>query len=199
MLSTVQTQLYNGTIYVRKVLLLLGNKRIGSNKTTMTHELPISLTVAKNLGYIPAFLLGLSTESYAILGAFMAIDMLLGIARVYTINGGVHIKSYKAKAGVISKLTILALPLLIVYLGKGVGLNLLPLAQWAIGAFLLAEFYSIVSNIYSIRLGKDIEEFDAVSFILKKIQKVIERLLLESSSPTVTKEEIMLKDHEKEQ
>lgn len=199
MLFTVKNNLYHGTIYVRKVLLLLGNKRIGSNKTTMTHELPLSITITKNLAYIPAFLLGLSTESYAILGAFMAIDMLLGITRVYTIHGGIHIKSYKAKAGVISKLTILAIPLLIVYLGKGVGLNLLPLAQWAIGAFLLAEFYSIVSNIYSIRLGKDIEEFDAVSFILKKLQKIIERLLLESSSPTVTKEEVMLKNHEKEQ
>jgi hypothetical protein len=99
----------------------------------------------------------------------------------------------------VSKLTILALPLLIVWLGKGVGLNLLPLAQWAIGAFLLAEFYSIVSNIYSIRLGKDIEEFDAVSFVLKKLQKIIERLLLESSSPTISKEEVMLKNHEKEQ
>lgn len=148
----------------------------------------------KNLAYIPAILLGLSQESYVILAVFMCIDTVLGIARVYVVHGGQYIRSYKMTAGIISKLCILLVPLLIAYMGKGMGLNMLWLAQWSLGALLLAQFYSIIANIYSIRVSRDIEEFDAMSWVLRRIQKIIEKLLLESSSPTVLEREVRLKD-----
>lgn len=163
----------------------------------MTHEPFSTFSLAKNLAYIPAFLLGLSSESYVILACFMALDTFLGVMRVYVVHGGKYIRSYKLTAGIVSKLSVLLVPLLIAYTGKGVGLDMLWLAQWALGALLLAQFYSIVSNIYSIRLQKDVDEFDAVSWVLRRVQKVIEKALLESSSPTVIpKEELKLKDED---
>lgn len=134
-------------------------------------------TTLKNLAYIPAILLGLSVDSYFILVVFMTVDIILGITRTAVVYGGRHIRSYRFSVGIISKLLMLIVPLLVVWTGKGVGINLFFLAQWSLGALILAEAYSILGNIHSIRLRKDIAEFDVVSWILQKIQVTLIRIL----------------------
>lgn len=141
-------------------------------------------SIVKNLGYLGALFIGLSTESYAILGAFMVLDTILGITRVGLNHGWKEVKSYRMTAGIISKLTVLLVPLLTVWAGKGVGFDLHWLATWALNALILAQLYSIIGNIYSIRIGKDIDEFDAVSWVLRRVQVVIEKVLKEGK-PTI--------------
>lgn len=136
-----------------------------------------TITFLKNIAYIPAILLGLSFDSYFILVAFMTVDIILGITRTAVIYGGRHIKSYRFTIGIISKLTMLIVPLLVVWAGKGVGVNLVFLAQWTLGALVLAEAYSILGNIHAIHIRKDVPEFDVVSWILKKIQTSLIRIL----------------------
>lgn len=136
-----------------------------------------TITILKNIAYIPAILLGLSFDSYFILVVFMTVDIILGITRTYIIYDGSHIKSYCFSIGIISKLLMLIVPLLVVWTGKGVGVNLFFLAQWSLGALILAEAYSILGNIHSIRIKKDVPEFDVVSWILQKIQVSLIRLL----------------------
>ena len=135
----------------------------------MTHEIPL-FTIIKNIAYIPAILLGLSLDSYFILAVFMSVDIVLGITRTIVIYGGKHFRSYRLSVGVISKLMMLIVPLIVVWTGKGVGLDLLFLAQWSLGALILAEAYSILGNIHAIRIRRDVPEFDAISWILQKIQ-----------------------------
>lgn len=137
-----------------------------------------TITVSmKHFGYILAFLLGLDIHSYAILAVFMAIDLILGTARSGVVHGWRSVKSYKFIAGITSKLLVLCVPLLLVWAGKGAGLDLLFLAQGALAMLVLGEAYSILGNINSIRLGKDIAEFDVISSILYSVQKVLEKLL----------------------
>lgn len=154
----------------------------------------VSVTsIIKNVGYIPAILLGISTQSYAILGAFMFLDTVLGITRVYINHGGRSIRSYKMTAGIISKVCVLLVPLLTAWAGKGVGIDMVWFAQWTVGALILAQFYSIVSNIYSIHLRRDVDEFDAVSWVLLRVKIMIERVLKESKPNLV---DTQLKDYE---
>lgn len=153
-------------------------------------------SLLKNAGYIPAILLGLSGQSYAILGAFMFMDTVLGVIRVWVNHGGRHIRSYKLTAGIVAKLCVLLVPLLTVWAGKGVGLDLHLLATWTVGALILAQFYSMVSNIYSIHLRRDVDEFDAVSWILRRVQVVVEKLLKESKPTLVEKTAYKKEDHE---
>lgn len=160
------------------------------------HEVSAT-SIIKNVGYIPAILLGISTQSYAILGAFMFLDTVLGVTRVYINHGGRHIRSYKMTAGIISKICVLLVPLLVAWAGKGVGINLIAFAQWTVGALILAQFYSIISNIYSIHLRRDVDEFDAVSWVLRRVQIMIERLLKESK-PTLVERDTRLKDYDNE-
>lgn len=126
----------------------------------------------------------------------MFIDTVLGLIRVWVNHGGRHIRSYKLTAGIVAKLCVLLVPLLTVWAGKGVGLDLHFLATWTVGALILAQFYSIVSNIYSIHMRKDMDEFDAVSWVLRRVQGVIERALKDTKPTLVEGTAYKKKDHD---
>lgn len=136
-----------------------------------------TLALIKNVAYLPAFLLGLSMESYYILAALMVVDVALGVIKTIVIKGGQALTSYRLVSGVLSKLSLILVPLVIAYAGRGVGIELLALAKGALGMFILAQAYSIIGSVYAINAGKEITEFDAVSFILKRIRQTIETMI----------------------
>lgn len=136
----------------------------------------------KNLAYIPALLLGLSTESYMILTFFMALDFVLGITRAAFFGGPRAIKSYKLAAGVLSKFLVLSVPLIMVWGGRGAGIDFTMLGQWGIGALILSQLYSILGHINAIRLGEDRAEWDAVSVVMSKFRTALEAVLIDSHS-----------------
>ena len=137
--------------------------------------------VLKHLGYIPAIMFGVSTDSYAILAFFILLDTLTGVLRAGILHGWREVTSFKFTTGLISKLLVIFIPLMIALAGKGVGLNLTILAQSAIGMLILAQFYSILGNIHAIKIRKDVKEFDAVSWVITHIQEVVEKLLVDSN------------------
>lgn len=134
-------------------------------------------TMLKNGSYLAALFLGLDARAYAILAVFIILDTITALIKVSVIYGGKHIKSSKLAGGVISKLLLLLIPLVLVWTGEGIGLNLLPVAGSALTIFILSEVYSILGNIYAIRTGKESEEFDAVSSVLRALQRLIVRVL----------------------
>lgn len=137
-----------------------------------------STTIAfKHLGYVVAFLMGLDIHSFVILAAFMAIDLVLGTMRAGVVHGWQEVKSYKFIAGITSKLLVLFVPVLLVWAGRGANVDLLFLGQGALAMLVLAETYSILGNINSIRLRRDIPEFDVISSILRTVQEIVGRLL----------------------
>lgn len=158
----------------------------------MTHEISTT-AILKNLGYIPAFLLGLSAESYLILAVLMLVDTLFGVIRVGVIYGGRQIKSYRLIAGMLSKLTVISLPILLVWAGRGAGLDLTKIAQATLGVLVLAELYSIVGSIYAIRIRKDVPEWDAVSWVIRRVQLMIEGIIKRDPSKQPTDEDIVEK------
>lgn len=133
----------------------------------------------KNLGYFPAFFLGLSPESYVILGIFMLADLVLGITRSVVLHGPSSIKSYKLTAGTISKLLVLSVPLIVVWAGRGANMDFTFLGQWAVGALVLSQTYSMLGHINAIRLGQDTAEWDAVSVVMAKIRAMLEVALVD--------------------
>jgi hypothetical protein len=137
--------------------------------------------ILKNLGYtIPALLIGLSPESYMILTVFMGVDFMFGIMRAVALGGWSTFKSYKLVAGVLSKFTVLIVPLILVWAGRGAGFDFTLLGQWGIGALVIAQTYSILGHINAMRLGEDRSEWDAVSWVLRTLRGVMERLLVDN-------------------
>ncbi len=133
--------------------------------------------VVKNLAYIPMAFLGLSHENYTILAVLMVIDTVTGLIRSGIVHGTKTITSKNLSIGILSKLSLITIPLVIALAGKGVGLQITWLAKSALSMLILSECYSILGNIQSIRIKQDVHEFDAVNFVLEKVRNILEKTL----------------------
>lgn len=144
-----------------------------------THDLQsiTFITILKNLAYIPAVYLGLSMESFGILAVLMIIDTILGIIRAGVVHGWRDVTSHKASFGILSKLAMIFVPVVVALSGKGVGMNLVPIAGGALSMLIVSETYSILGNVQSIRTRRDIKEFDAVNYTLSRIRDLLEKML----------------------
>lgn len=135
--------------------------------------------ILKNFGYIPALLIGLSPEAYAILGVFMLADLALGISRTLLLHGGHSFKSYKLTAGLVSKLVVMAVPLIVVWAGRGAGVDLTLVGQWSVGILVLSQAYSMLGHINAIRVGEERTEWDGVSWLLKRLRGGFEAMIID--------------------
>ena len=138
--------------------------------------------VIKNVLYVPAFFLGMSMHSFSILFVFIMLDMMTGIWRVYVIQGGEAIKSRHAINGLVSKMLFIVIPLIIAYTGKGMGVDLTALATGCLGLLIASTGYSVIGNIYTIRTGSVVVEFDAVRFILVRIRDLLDKLTVDKNN-----------------
>lgn len=145
----------------------------------------IKTTIAKHFSYIAAFIvgLGLSPDSIGILAVFMVLDTVVGVVRSTILHGGNAFRSRLLAHGIISKLLVLFVPILLVYTGRGAGINFLPIATGTISILILAEAYSILGHIQSIRTKQDVKEFDAISMVLANVRAGVEKLLATSNKP----------------
>jgi len=142
----------------------------------MKNEITLA-AILKHFGYVLAAFVSIGPESYSVLALMMVLDTITGVLRVGVIHGWKHITSHEATMGIIKKGTAISVPLLIAIAGHGVGLELVEVAKWTLRVLILSELYSIISNMQSIRLGRDVAEFDAVSFILSKIRDYLEKTI----------------------
>lgn len=134
--------------------------------------------ILKNLTYIPAVVFGLSTESYGILAILMIIDTITGIIRAGVVHGWRSVNSHNLSFGLLSKMCLIMVPMVVAVAGRGINLDLTIIATAALSMLILSEAYSILGNIQSIRIRKDIAEFDAVNFVLIKLRTILEKMLV---------------------
>lgn len=137
-------------------------------------------SVIMNVAYIPFVTLcsyfNISWESLGILALLLAIDYVTGIAKAYVINKH-DIKSYRAIAGIIAKVSVLIVPISLSIAAKQLNYDFKIFVDTIISMLVLAEVYSIIGNVRAIQTGKETEEIDAVSFVLGKVSTMIESLL----------------------
>ncbi len=138
--------------------------------------------ILKNSFYIPAFLVGLGmrenlADALTALMFLMVLDTITGIMKSAIIYGGRSVKSTIITAGVASKAIVLAVPLAIIIMGKGIGIDLTDYLYGVVSVFIVAETYSVLGNVYAARVKKDIQEFDVISFTIKKIRAALLNLL----------------------
>ena len=138
-----------------------------------------SLKFFLNVLYIPfiTFMhyLNISHITIALFTLLLVIDMLTGIAK--SIKLGIKPTSKRFSSGVLSKFTLLLIPIIISIGAKAVSIDLSILVTTTINALILNEVYSSIANIYTIQTGKVAEEFDVLSKLLKVIRNFINRML----------------------
>lgn len=117
---------------------------------------------------------GLPIEPVFLLVTIMAMDFFTGIGKAHTLL--IPITSKRMKAGVISKLSLLMLPLGVALAARAMGADWSWLLTYTINLVILSELYSLISNIYTIKKRKELPEFDAISILAGRIRDVAEKL-----------------------
>lgn len=137
------------------------------------HSFPLSLSYAPAIALLEY--LDLSIEKMSILGLLLMIDYISGITKAFVI--GEQIKSKRAIAGILSKLMVLTIPLVLAFMAKGIGIDAKGYVSYAIDLLIVAETYSIIGNIYSIKTGEKVQEIDAISIIIRALSRFLQKLL----------------------
>ena len=128
--------------------------------------------VIKTAWYIAAVglfeYLTIPTEQLGILTVLMLIDFITWIGKQYRIDPK-EIKSHLAWLWLMKKIATLISILSIALIFKGLNLSSQQYVVWIISIFITAEGYSTLQNVYAIRTGKILPEFDVISIVLKNI------------------------------
>lgn len=118
--------------------------------------------------------LGINAEAFMLFAVLLAIDYMTGVAKANII--GEPITSAKMKYGVISKLSILIIPLVLAVVAKIVGADFAFVLLVGINILAISEAYSIIGNIYTIKTRETLPEYDAIGAIGRKLRRILEKM-----------------------
>lgn len=136
-----------------------------------------TLAVMKTWGYIYWIMffnfLQIPEYQFTILGVLMIIDFIAWISKQLTVNPK-NITSHKAWLGILKKIWTLISVIVI-------ALILSWLWLWDhskyivsfLSLLIMAEWYSIIQHIYTIRTWEEVREYDAVSMVIRKIWQLL--------------------------
>ena len=112
-------------------------------------------------------------EAFYILASLMFIDTITGIAKQYKVES-IGLTSKRMSIGIMAKFVTL------MFLFSGwLVINFFKIdpeyyIQTVMSILIMAEFYSIIQNVYAVRTGVILPEYDAISIALKRLTGVIQ-------------------------
>jgi phage-related holin len=123
-----------------------------------------------HLGILVTYL-GLNSESFSLLAVLLLLDYTTGILKARAI--GESITSNRMKYGIVSKLSLLLIPIVLAIGAKATGADFKFVLLVGINMLVISEVYSIISNIYAIRTHQELPEYDVISILGKKIRTIL--------------------------
>lgn len=115
--------------------------------------------------------LEISQEPFTLFALLLVIDYITGLAKAK--NLGHSITSNKMKYGLISKLSLIIVPLVVAMGAKALGADSHYVLTSGMYILILSEVYSIIGNIYSARTKEEFPEYDALAMIGKQIRNIL--------------------------
>lgn len=119
--------------------------------------------------------LGLDVTKLAILSLLMLFDLFTGVVKAYVSKEDVT--SRRLSAGFLSKIMMLLIPLTVALMAKGMDMDMRWFVTFTVSILIVAESYSVVGNVYTIKTGEAVKEIDAVSAIVKALSRFLENML----------------------
>ena len=111
--------------------------------------------------------LGLQAEAISVLTILIVIDFITWIIKSYFVNDEITSKRMWSWIG--GKLCVLLVPFTIALVVKWAGYQADNILAGCLSLFMVAEWYSIIANVITIRTGKKFTEYDAITVVLQKI------------------------------
>ena len=122
--------------------------------------------------------ISIPVTSFYTLTLLMIFDFILGIGKSYRMC--IPITSYRIKLGIISKLGMLIIVISFGFVTTHSGIvieNMQTYLQWVLALFMLSELYSIVSNVYAMKKGEELPEFEVLSLLGGRLKLFMERIM----------------------
>lgn len=117
--------------------------------------------------------LEISQEPFTIFAILLVIDYITGVWKAKTL--GISITSNKMKYGLISKLSLLIIPIVLAMGAKATGADYHYILLSGMYILILSEIYSIIGNVYCMNTGEELPEYDAVAMLGKQIRNILIR------------------------
>lgn len=161
---------------------LITNKRMNvSDFFDQSHEVVGSIKMAIYLFFA---YLGIDGGVVEILFILMCLDTVLGAVKAVRLGNKFSFK--KLLWGMVTKISVLIIPMVIALVAKGLSFDFKWFVLAVLNILIVAEGFSAISNILSIRTKKNVENTDFISMLLKAIRKgltaIIHKLLGQISS-----------------
>jgi len=119
--------------------------------------------------------LQMDVEIIKVLFYLMGMDTFLGIIKTIVLG---RVFSFKKLAlGIISKLAVLLIPTALALMSIGLNYNFKWFVTVVMDLLIISDGISIMSNIIAIKTKKEMENFDALTLILKSIRSRLIQLL----------------------
>lgn len=113
--------------------------------------------------------LGIDGSVVEILFLLMCTDTVLGAIKAIRLGNQFSFK--KLLWGIVTKLSVLVIPMVIALVAKGLSFNFKWFVLAILNILIVAEGFSAISNILSIKTKKNVENTDFISMMLKAIRK----------------------------
>lgn len=126
--------------------------------------------------------LNIPQEALWVLGTLMIIDTITGVAKQYKVES-IGITSKRMNIGIMTKFVTL----MFLFAGWLV-INFFKIepdyyVQTVLSVLIMAEFYSIIQNVYAVRTGVILPEYDVISIALKRLTGVIQDFIEKITIP----------------
>lgn len=138
-----------------------------------------ALNLLKSLLYALFVYLGIKTGIVKVLFYLMLIDSVLGIIKALSLSEKISLRILAL--GMISKLSILVIPMILALMAKGLNLDFNYFVVIVLDILIVNEGISCITNILSIKTKKKIENTDYITKMLEALRRsfmgIIQRLL----------------------
>ena len=119
--------------------------------------------------------LEMDREIVKVLFYLMVIDTALGIIKTIVLNNFFSFK--KLALGFVSKPAVLLIPTALALMSKGLSYNFKWFVTIVMDLLIVSDGISIISNIIAIKTKREVENFDAMTVILKSVRNSLIQLL----------------------
>lgn len=118
--------------------------------------------------------LEMDREIVKVLFYLMVIDTALGIIKTIVLN--IFFSFKKLALGFVSKLAVLLIPTALALMSKGLSYNFKWFVTIVMDLLIVSDGISIISNIIAIKTKREVENFDAMTVILKSVRNSLIQL-----------------------
>jgi len=133
------------------------------------------VTVVKMAVYSFFVYLGIDGDVVQVLFILMCIDTVLGATKAVVL--GNKFSFTKLLWGIVTKLSVLIIPLVIALVAKGLSFDFSWFVVAILNILIAAEGFSTISNILSIKSKKNVENVDFISMLLKAIREGLHSII----------------------